>query len=98
SALSSLSLHDALPIYPSAPSTAWVVSICNSNRNLPVGRPLSCSSREHSQTMASTCSTDVTFGSVITNPSGSSLNRSKPWSGCVRSEEHTSELQSPDHL
>ena len=44
------------------------VSICSSNRSEPAASPCAGSSRSQRTTIASTCSTALTFGSVMTKP------------------------------
>ncbi len=54
---------------PSGPRIDCGVSTWISNRREPSASPRAASSRPHTSTIASTCSTEVTFGRVTTNPS-----------------------------
>src|SRR5207244_13373937 len=88
-----LSLHDALPIstehrWTRAASPSWHRHRPPWATRPPRQKPTLCSSYRS--------------GSVIRLPTVSTALRSipnfKPMSPRIRSEEHTSELQSPDHL
>src|SRR5207244_9547147 len=86
SQLSPLSLHDALPICPRPPPSCRR-GCCTPRRSKRKGTrttrvPSGRRCRANSRTYRS-------FGSAA---SRAGLNH------CTRSEEHTSELQSPDHL
>ena len=62
----------AMAAVPSASSTACGVSTWISNRSAPSASPYVRSSRSQMSTIASTWASEVTLGSVITQPAGSS--------------------------
>src|SRR5206468_10533347 len=92
-----LSLHDALPIY------SWLASdwsICCKVRLMPA---FACSSVTPGFSRAMTCSHMylllTSFGGASTSRDASvSIVRGTHRSGALRSEEHTSELQSRSDL
>src|SRR5207244_5758051 len=92
-----LSLHDALPISPDGQTVLtaswdWTARLWEANTGKPIGSPM-----QHSSTVrAAAFSPD---GTKIITGAGSLDKTARIWdprTGGLRSEEHTSELQSPD--
>src|SRR5438552_14732865 len=83
---STLSLHDALPIFVTDRNRGW-----SANRDLALGwireDGLAVVVENVDRDLVSLVGVDDDGQSILTNPPQSQ-----------RSEEHTSELQSPDHL
>src|SRR5207244_5152586 len=94
---SPLSLHAALPSYPSPTGTSFLDAFqscllmkLGANRRMNASC-LACPGRISSAPASSDANDCFTNSSVV-------ITLMPPSASSVRSEEHTSELQSPDHL
>src|SRR5207244_9046921 len=90
--ISTLSLHDALPISPSGILSTTGV------RGLTLGAGIGMFTRKCGLTIDNLLSADIVLANGRFVKANSDENTDLFWAIRGRSEEHTSELQSPDHL
>src|SRR5207244_10129139 len=89
-----LSLHDALPIYAITASASLSVASSRASNAALLRGVRSLNSRGRSRVSAAWPSPETTHCRTLPDRCSSRL----PMLLLARSEEHTSELQSPDHL